>query len=77
MISNKTFNILRGLAEIFIPALAVFYATLSAIWQLPYSNEVTKTCVAIETIIGALVTYLRYINQNANDEVVDEDVKAD
>ena len=53
--SNKTYDILKFIAMIVLPALGTLYFTLAAIWGLPNSNEVVGTITAIDTFMGALL----------------------
>jgi hypothetical protein len=52
---NKTYDILKFIAMIVLPALGTLYFTLAAIWGLPNSNEVVGTITAIDTFMGALL----------------------
>lgn len=51
--SNSLFDKLKWLAIIGMPALATAYATIAAIWGLPFGDEVPKTIMAIATLLGA------------------------
>ena len=35
-----------------LPALGVFYLAISAIWHLPFGDEVNATIVAVATLLG-------------------------
>ena len=54
-LSDKVYNILKWIALIALDALGLFYSTLSVIWELPYGDEVLKTCAAISLLIGTLI----------------------
>lgn len=49
--SNKLYDILNKLQR-WLPALGVFYMGLSAIWPLPYGNEVNKTIALIAALLA-------------------------
>ncbi len=67
--SNKAFDTLRMLCEVIIPALASFYASVGAIWGLPYTDGVTKTLAAVALLIGAIVNGVRTAyNKKQEDE---------
>lgn len=55
-LSNKTYDILKDVATIWLPALEVLIGAVWAIWQLPYAEEITATIVAfvglLNTILG-------------------------
>ena len=55
--SNKAYDILKNIALIFIP-LCAFISTLLPIWNVPYTEQITATLVAIDTFLGALVKAL-------------------
>lgn len=50
--SDKLYDILNKVQR-WLPALAAFYLGLSAIWPLPYGNEVNKTIALIATFLAA------------------------
>lgn len=56
---NKTFDILRSLAEIYLPTLATLVTAVGAIWSLPVAIPIVTTIVALNTAIGAVVKYKR------------------
>ena len=53
--SNKTYDILKYIAQIALPALAVLYATLSHIWSLPFEKAIPETIMAVDLFLGALL----------------------
>lgn len=54
-LSNKLFDIIRFLCEIFFPAVGTLYLGVSRIWGLPYGDEVAKTCVCISAFLGCFI----------------------
>lgn len=52
---NKTYDKLKWLAQIFIPALATLYFALAGIWGFPYGEQIVGTLTAIDTFIGVLL----------------------
>ncbi len=50
--SNKTYDCLKWMALIMIPAFGTLYFTISQIWGLPYSEEIVGTITAIDTFLG-------------------------
>ena len=57
--NSQTFNILRSLAEIYLPTLATLVTAVGAIWSLPVTIPIVATIVAVNTAIGAIVKYKR------------------
>lgn len=55
VLSNGAYDVIKDVVTMFIPALGVFYASIAAIWNLPFSVEVTGTLAAIATILGVLL----------------------
>lgn len=53
--SDKLYNILKYLAMIALPALALFTQTIFSIWGLPYGEQISATIVAINALLGALI----------------------
>ena len=43
LMSNKTYDILKWIALICIPAIATFYVALAPVWGWPLADEVAKT----------------------------------
>ena len=55
MMSNKTYDILKYIAQIVLPALGTLYFALSQIWGLPYGEEIVGTITAIDAFLGAIL----------------------
>ena len=53
--SDKTYNILKWIALIFLPALGTLYFAIANIWGLPYAEEIVGTITAIDAFLGALL----------------------
>lgn len=52
---NKVYDVLKWLALIVLPACAVLYSALSALWGFPYAHQVSETINAVVVFIGALI----------------------
>ena len=52
---NKMYDVLKWIALVALDAVGLFYQTLSAIWNLPYGDEVLATCVAVSVCLGTLL----------------------
>ena len=61
--SNRVFDILKWIALVFLPALAVLYGALAPVWQWPYPDEIVYTITALDTFLGAILG-LSTINYN-------------
>lgn len=53
--SNKVYDVLKTIAQIWIPAIATLYFTLAGIWGLPYAEQVVGTLTAIDTFMGVVL----------------------
>ena len=54
-LSNKAYDVLKFIAQIFLPALGTLYFALSKIWGLPYGEEIVGTITAVDAFLGALL----------------------
>ena len=53
--NNKTYDILKRVALIVVPALATFVNAVGIVWGSPYTNEVTATITAFGVFLGAAI----------------------
>lgn len=53
--SDKTYETLRFIAEIVLPAVGTLYFALAGIWGLPYGEQVVGTVTALDAFLGAIV----------------------
>lgn len=53
--NSKTYDILKYVALIVLPALGTLYFALSQIWGLPYGEEIVGTITAIDAFLGAIL----------------------
>ena len=53
--SNKTYDVMKWIALIFIPAIGALYFGLAQIWGFPYGEEIVGTLTLIDTFLGALL----------------------
>nr|DAF69212.1 MAG TPA: holin [Caudoviricetes sp.] len=51
--NNQTYDILKRVALIIIPALATFVNAVGIVWGVPYTNEATATITAFGVFLGA------------------------
>lgn len=54
-LSNKTYDILKYIAQIVLPALGALYFGLAKIWGLPYGTEIVGTIAVVDTFLGTLL----------------------
>lgn len=53
--TNKVYDILKFIAQIVLPAIATFYVTIAGIWGLPLGDEISRTVMAVDTLLGAIL----------------------
>lgn len=53
--SNKMYDVLKWIAQIFLPALGTLYFALSRIWGLPFGEEIVGTITAFDAFLGAIL----------------------
>lgn len=52
---NKTYDILKFIAQILLPALGTLYFALASIWGLPYGEQIVGTITAVDAFLGAIL----------------------
>ena len=55
ILKNSTFDFLKWMAMLFLPALATLVRVVFAIWNIPYGEQISATIVAINTFLGAIL----------------------
>lgn len=58
--SNKTYNVLKWIAQYLLPALGTLYFALASIWGLPFGEEIVGTITAIDTFLGVILGISTY-----------------
>jgi len=53
--SNRTYDILKYIALIVLPAIGTLYFALASIWGLPYGEQIVGTITAVDAFLGALL----------------------
>lgn len=53
--SNKTYDTLKYIAQIVLPALGTLYFAIAEIWGLPYAKQIVGTISAIDTFMGVVL----------------------
>lgn len=55
LFGNTTYDKLKFLAQILLPAVGTLYFALADIWGLPKAQEVVGTIVAVDAFLGVLL----------------------
>ena len=66
-LNDKTYDILKWIAQYVLPAAGTLYFALAGIWGLPYSEQIVGTITAVDTFLGLLLcistaNYKNYVN---------------
>ncbi|MBF1022356.1 MAG: phage holin [Lachnospiraceae bacterium] len=69
MFKNSTYDVLKFVAQIVLPAVGALYFALAGIWSFPYGEEVVGTITALDAFLG---TILGISTLNYHKEKVDE-----
>ena len=53
--SNKMYDVLKWVALVVLPAVAIFYESLAGIWGLPFAEQIPATITAVDLFLGVLL----------------------
>lgn len=53
--TNETYDFLKYVAQIVLPACATLYGALAGIWGLPYGEQIVATIAAVDLFLGAVL----------------------
>lgn len=53
--SNKVYDFLKWVAQLFLPAAGALYYALSSIWDFPYGEQIVGTITAIDAFLGVIL----------------------
>ena len=78
IMKNSTFDTLKWIALILIPALVTLVLAVGQIWSLPYYEKIGATIAALGVFLGALLkvstsAYKRTLDEIAAGEAIEED----
>lgn len=49
---NETYDILKFIAQILLPAAGTLYFALATIWGFPYGEQIVGTITAVDAFLG-------------------------
>ena len=55
LLNDKLYDVLKWVAMLFLPALAVLIKTVFAVWQIPFGDEISTTIMALDAFLGAIL----------------------
>ena len=60
MISNDTYDAIKFVVTVILPAISVLYVGLAGIWGWPYADEVSRTIAVVYTFLCAIMGISSY-----------------
>lgn len=66
--SNKLYDVLKWIAQLFLPAAGALYFALANIWGLPYGEQIVGTITAVDAFLGVIlgISSKAYYNDLSN-----------
>lgn len=55
ILNDKVYDVLKWVAMLFLPALAVLVKTVFSVWRIPYGDEISTTIMALDAFLGAIL----------------------
>jgi len=70
---NETYDVLKWVAQVALPAIGTLYFSLAQIWGFPYGEEIVGTITAVDFFLGALlgISSQRYYAEIGNEYTED------
>lgn len=53
--SNETYDILKWVCQLLLPALGTLYFALAQLWGFPYAEQIVGTITAIDAFLGVVL----------------------
>ena len=69
--SNQTYDFLKWITTIVLPASGTLYFTLSRIWGLPHCEQIVGTITAVVTFLGVVLGISNANYKKTNDDNVE------
>lgn len=73
--NSKLYDALKWIALVALDALGIAYESLAQVWNLPFGDEVMKTCTIVSVLIGTLigVSSSKYKKLEVDDDTTEDD----
>jgi len=69
-LKNKTYDILKYIVTIVLPAVTTLWLTIASIWNIPYGEPIGATMGAITVFLGALIGISSKNYNNSKNELI-------
>ena len=73
LISNTSYNVLKWIVQIVLPAVGTLYFALATIWGLPYGEQIIGTITAVALFGGTILKISNKTYSGDGTLVVDPD----
>lgn len=71
--SEETYDLLKWIAQILLPALAALIVGITELWQLPYGSLIGGTIMLIDAFLGKLLEKSSELYYAEQFELTDEE----
>lgn len=65
-LKNETYDFLRWIADLFLPAAGTLYFALSQIWGFPYGEQIVGTITAVVAFLDVILGISKKNYNNGN-----------
>ena len=55
VLSDKTYNVLKWVGLIVLPAIATLVKAVFPVWNLPYADAIATTCTSFGLFVGTVI----------------------
>lgn len=55
MFSNKVYDVLKWIAQVFLPALITLYGVIATALNLPYTDIITTIAIGVDAFLGSIL----------------------
>ncbi len=64
--SDRMYDILKNVAQVWLPAIATLFFAIAQIWGLPYAEQIVGTITAVDAFLGAIlgISTMQYNKKN-------------
>ena len=71
--SNKTYDILKKICQVILPAVITFYGVVASTLNFPYTEQIITIAVAFDTMLGTMLgissrNYYKEIDEGESDD---------
>ena len=66
--TNKTYDLLKWIAQILLPAIGTLYFALAQTWGFPMAEQVVGTITAVDAFLGVILGISSAQYKEDNDE---------